>query len=167
MQHLHRHQKQHGSHADAGPALDDEEQPETEKHGKLDAKGDQIGQGRRDRRDQTGIIDLSHRGAVIEKRIGCGMQRGREIRPADIARHVEQKTGQDEVALYVCGGQVRQVPEDDGEYHRRQQRLHDRPGRAKDRLLVHGGKVALDKQKDQIPVLKGLFEMQVKEAVPG
>ena len=53
------------------------------------------------------------------------------------------------------------------EYHRRQQRLHDRPGRAKDRLLVHGGKVALDKQEDQVTVLKGLFEMQVKEAVPG
>ena len=167
VQHLHRHQKKHGRHADACPAPDDKEQPEAEKHGKLDAEGDQIGQGRRDRRDQTGIVDLAHRGAVIEKGVGGGMQRGREIRPADIARHVEQKAGQDEVALYVRGGQVREVPEDDGEHHRRQQRLHDRPGRAEDRLLVHGGKVTLDKQENQVTVLKGLFEMQVKETVSG
>ena len=167
MQDAQRDQEEHRRDLNARPAADDEVQPEAQEHYKLYAKGDQPGKRRRNRRDQTGIVDLAHRGAVIEKGVGGCLQRGREIRPADIARHVEQKAGQDEVALYVRGGQVRQVPEDDGEHHRRQQRLHDRPGRAEDRLLVHGGKVTLDKQENQVTVLKGLFEMQIKEPVSG
>ena len=60
---------------------------------------------------------------------------------------------------------MREVAEDDREDHRGQQGLDDRPRRAEDRLLVQRREVALDKQHDQVAVLEGLLEVEVKQFV--
>lgn len=85
--------------------------------------------------------------------------------PANVACHIEQETWQHKVAIHVRRSQVRQVAEDDRKDHRGQQRLDDRPRRPQDRLLVQRREVALDKQHDQVTVLEGLLEMEVKEVV--
>ena len=57
--------------------------------------------------------------------------------------------------------------ENDRENDCRKQRLDNGPCRAENRLLIQGRKVSLDKQEDQIPILEGLFYMQVKQLVLG
>ena len=56
-----------------------------------------------------------------------------------------------------------QVSENDRENDCRKQRLDNGPCGAENRLLVQGRKVALDKQENQVPVLEGLLDMQVKQ----
>ena len=67
----------------------------------------------------------------------------------------------------VRSGQLCQIAEDDGKYHRCQQRLYYRPQGSQNGLLVFRVEIPLYEQEYQIAVLKCLAYMEIKQMMLG
>ena len=133
-----------------------EVEPETGKRYQLDGKSDQIGRYNRHRDDQTGKIDLAEQGRVGHKNSGCAAYALGEVRPSEHTTQIEQHSGQ------VVRRDLGNLPENNREHDRHQERLNDKPGWPKDRLLVLGHEIPANQQKPQIAVMQQLTPRQTE-----
>ena len=115
-------------------------------------KGNSVGKRGCDGGDQPGIIHLSHGVSIDNKCVGRRLQDRREICPANAAGHIKQESRHYVIPRCIQSGQARQIAENDGKYHRGQQRLDDSPQRPQDRLLILRNEVSLYKQEKQIAI---------------
>ena len=84
---------------------------------------------------------------------------------ADITRHIKQKPRNHQISRCIRSCQFCQTSKYNSKHHGREQRLNHCPQRSQDCLLVLRGKVPLHEEKDQIPVLKGLPQVEIKRPV--
>ena len=134
---------------------------EDQEEGKLDAKGDQVGDQDRDRHRQAREVDLAEQVRIRDERLRGLRQAAGEVGPDHRAGHVEQELRQ------TVRGQLGDAAEDDREGDRRQQRLDQVPQRPQDGLLVDRDEVAPHEQHDQVAGAPQLAQAQVEPGFCG
>ena len=126
-----------------------------QKKGKLDRKGDQVGNHNRDRHDQAREVDLAKQMSVGSKGGGGAGEATGEVMPHNITGHVKEHLRQS------IGGELGDVAENDGEDEGGREGLDDEPQRTQDGLLVTRNKIAPHKQSDQVAVVPHVAQLQI------